>query len=266
MKYCFVMVLGLFLLTTALAHAMPKDGCGGDCASCHKLTVQEANKLMTGVGKVLSVKYPSIRGLWELEVEKDGKKVVAYLDYGKKHLVPGPIYNLASKQPIAGGAAPPPKLTKVKVSAIPLDNSLVMGNPKGKKRLIVFTDPECPYCAKLHGELTTLVGLDKDVAVYVKLFPLKIHPNARAKADAIMQSQSLQLLADAYAGKPLPPPGSGPQAGAAAVEETIALVNKLGINATPTLVFPDGSVTTGSMAAAEIQKKLTTGGKARTKR
>ena len=60
MKYFFVMVLGLFLLTTALAHAMPKDGCGGDCASCHKLTVQEANKLMTGVGKVLSVKYPSI--------------------------------------------------------------------------------------------------------------------------------------------------------------------------------------------------------------
>jgi thiol:disulfide interchange protein DsbC len=264
MKYSLVIVLGLFLLTAAPVHAMPKDGCGGDCASCHKLTVQEANKLMTGVGKVLSVKYPSIRGLWELEVEKDGKKAVAYLDYGKKHLVPGPVYNLATKQPITGGAPPAPKLTKVKVSAIPVDNSLVMGNPAGKKRLIVFTDPECPYCAKLHGELTTLVGMDKEVAVFIKLFPLKIHPNARAKADAIMQGKSLQLLADAYAGKPLPPPGSGPQAGAAVVEETIAMASRLGINSTPTLIFPDGSVTTGSMAAADIQKMLSA--KARAKR
>ena len=248
-------VLMLVAIGAGNASAMPKDGCGGDCSSCHKLTVAEANGLMKALGgKVTQVKVPTVRGLWEIDLEKDGKKVVAYLDYGKKHLIPGPIYDLTTRQPIAGGGAPAPKLTKVNVASIPTDNTLIMGNPKGKKRLYVFTDPECPFCIKLHAELKKLVAQNSDVAIFVKLFPLKIHPNSYAKAVTILQSGSLKLLDEAFAGGKLPAPA--PAGTPNGIDETIKAAQALGVNATPTLVFPDGSVNAGFLDVAQIQKRL----------
>lgn len=248
-------VITLLVLTGGNAHAMAKEGCGGDCSSCHTLTLKEAGTLLEGIGKVTQVRVPSVRGLWEVELQKDGKKAIAFVDYGKKHLIPGPIYSLATKQPITGAqASPAPKTGRVILAKIPLDDALVMGNPVGKKKLIVFTDPECPYCSKLHGELKKLVAADRDVAVQIKLFPLKIHPNAYAKAQVILENGSLTMLEESFAGKKLPAPG--PRNTAAIVDETIKLAASLGINATPTLIFPDGSLEEGTMDAAQIKKRL----------
>ena len=98
-------VITLLVLTGGNAHAMAKEGCGGDCSSCHTLTLKEAGTLLEGIGKVTQVRVPSVRGLWEVELQKDGKKAIAFVDYGKKHLIPGPIYSLTTKQPITGAQA-----------------------------------------------------------------------------------------------------------------------------------------------------------------
>ena len=245
----------LLVLTAGTAHAMAKEGCGGDCSSCHTLTQKEAGTLLEGLGTVVQVRVPSVRGLWEVELRKDGKKAVAYVDYGKKHLIAGPIYSLATKQPIAGGeASPAPKAGRIAIARIPLDDALVMGNPAGKKKLIVFTDPDCPFCAKLHAELKKLVAADRNLSIQIKLLPLKIHPNAYAKAQVILESRSLDLLEDSFAGKNLPSPG--PRNTAAIVDETIKLAASLGINATPTIIFPDGSLVEGYLDAALMKKGL----------
>lgn len=247
----------LLLVTIAAgsASAMPKEGCGGDCAGCHALSVKEANDLVKGLGgKVTQVKSPAMRGVWEIDLEKEGKKAVAYLDFGKKYLIPGPIFNLTTKKPIAAGEQQTAPVKKVKSSSIPLGNSIVMGNPKGKKRLFVFTDPDCPFCSRLHGELKKLVAMDPDVAVYVKLFPLKMHPTAYDKSRVILQGKSVKLLDDAFAKLQLPAPG--PETSAKGVDETIKLGRTLGVNSTPTLIFPDGSVMPGAKDAVEIKTLL----------
>lgn len=191
----------------------------------------------------------------EVELRKDGKTAVAYVDYGKKHLIPGPIYSLDTKQPITGAqSGSAPKAGRIAIARIPLDDALVMGNPAGKKKLIVFTDPECPYCSKLHDELKKLVAVDRDLAVSIKLLPLKIHPNAYAKAQVILENGSLAMLEESFAGRQLPAPG--PRNTAAIVDETIKLAASLGINATPTLIFPDGSLVEGYLDAARIKKGL----------
>lgn len=244
----------LFLAVGDLC-AMAREGHGGECSSCHTLTVQEADKLLEGLGKVTQVRIPSMRGVWEVELQKDGKKAVAYVDYGKKHLITGPIYNLTTKQPIAGGQqAPESKAGRIALTRIPLDDALVMGDPAAGKKLVVFTDPECPFCGKLHAELKKLVAANRDVAVYIKLFPLKIHPNAYAKAQVILENGSLSLLEESFAGKKLPSPG--PRNTAAIVDETIRLAASLGIDATPTMIFPDGSLAEGYLDAAQIKKRL----------
>lgn len=247
----------LLLVTIAAgsASAMSKEGCGGDCAGCHALTVKDANTLVKGLGgTVTRVKFPAMRGVWELDMEKEGKKAVAYLDFGKKHVIPGPIFDLATKKPISGGVQQTPAVTKVNPASIPLGNSIVLGNPQGKKRLFVFTDPDCPFCSRLHGDLKKLVAMDPDVAVYVKLFPLKMHPTAYDKSRVILQGQSAKLLDDAFAKLQLPAPG--PATSAKGVDETIRLAKSLGVNSTPTLIFPDGSVMPGAKNAAEIRTLL----------
>lgn len=248
-------MLALLLLGGSAANVMAKEGCGGDCSSCHTLTVKEADELLEGLGRVTRVRIPSVRGLWEVELQKDGKKAVAYVDFGKKHLITGPIYSLETKQPIAGGQqTSSTKVGRIALTRIPLDDALVMGDPAAGKKLIVFTDPECPFCGKLHSELKKLVAANRDVAVYIKLLPLKVHPNAYAKAQVILESGSLSLLEDSFAGRKLPSPG--PRNTAAIVDETIRLAASLGIDATPTMIFPDDTLAEGYMDAAQIKKRL----------
>ncbi|HEY5974986.1 MAG TPA: DsbC family protein [Geobacteraceae bacterium] len=234
--------------------AMAPEGCSGDCITCHSLSDQDAAKLLKEIGVVKSVKMAQVRGLYEVTLEKDGKQAIAYLDYGKKYLMPGPIFSLATRQ-VVGGAQPQPKpVEKVDVAKIPLAGSLIMGNAKGSKRLIVFTDPECPYCAKLHGELKKLVAAEPDLAIYIKLYPLKMHPSAYDKARVILGRNSLELLDKSFAGQSLPAASEKDRKDP--VDESMKLAESFGISATPTLVLPDGRVIMGYRPFEELKGLL----------
>lgn len=246
-----VLVFVAVTLYALTASAMPQEGCGGSCKDCHSVTLEEANTLLKEVGTVKDIKPAAVNGLWEVSIERDGNQGVAYMDYGKKHLLAGPIYNIAQ---IVAAPPRPPKPAKIDTSSIPLDNSLMMGNPKGSKRLIVFTDPECPFCDKLHKELKKLVEADPEVVIYIKLFPLKMHPKAYDKARVILGENSLALLEQSFAKKPLPAPG--PNHPAKPIDDTMALANSLSIDATPTMIFSDGTIVEGSRDMETIRKML----------
>ena len=252
----FVLLAGLLLcLSSGNVLAMAKEGCGGDCASCHSLTEKEAGALLQGVGTVKSVKPAQVLGLYELRLEKDGNQAVAYLDYGKKNLIAGQIFNIATRQVVTPQLTPPAKkIENVDINRIPLDNALIMGNPKGTKKLFVFTDPDCPFCGKLHAELKKLVVLEPELAVYVKLFPLKMHPKAYDKARVILGGKSLELLDRAFSGGSLPAPG--PNDVAKPVDDNLKFAESIGVNSTPTLVLPDGRVMPGFRDAATLQGLL----------
>jgi thiol:disulfide interchange protein DsbC len=242
-------LLGLGLLVFATpSFAMSPQGCGGaDCASCHTLSLTEAGGLLKDVGVVKEVKPAPVRGLYQVTLERDGKTAVAYLDYGKKHLIAGQIYQIAAP-------AEQKLKAKVPVASIPTRNALVMGNPKGKKRLFVFTDPECPFCAKMHQELKKLVKLEPDLAIYIEMFPLKIHPNSYDKARVILGRKSLALLEKSYAGGKLPAPGA--QDSETPVDYSISFAASIGISATPTIVLPDGRTLAGARSAEEMRRLL----------
>ena len=249
-----VLILSLLTVPAGSALAMPKEGCGGDCSSCHSLSAKEANTLLKGMGgEVKQVKPAPVRGLWEVTFSQGDKKAVAYVDYSKKFIIPGTIFNIATRKPVAS-AAQPPKVERVKPSAIPLTNSLVMGNPQAAKRLILFTDPDCPFCAKEHAELKKLLAKRRDIVVYVKMHPLKMHPNAYDHARVILQGQSEKLMDDNFNHRPIP--AATPQTPSAGVDETVKLAESLGLNSTPTLVLPDGRVLTGFQEMAAIERAL----------
>ena len=181
--------------------ASPNRAMIHNCASCHTLSIG-SERIFKGLGEIKAVKMSPVKGLYEVTVQQGNRQAVAYLDFSKKLLVPGPIFDTATKSSLTPPPVELPKiLSKEELDAIPLTDSIVMGNPSGKKRLIVFTDPVCPFCARLHAELKKLVVMEPDLVIYIKMFPLKMHPDAYDKARVILGSHSLDMLEKAFAGE-----------------------------------------------------------------
>ncbi|QWV96047.1 DsbC family protein [Geomonas nitrogeniifigens] len=249
---CFTLVAIAF---AAPAFAM-SEGCSGDCASCHSITLQEASGLLKEIGPVKDVKPAPVRGLYEVTFEQAGKTGVAYLDYGKKHIIAGQVFDIASRQPVGGSAqqAKTERKERLDPATLTTADALILGNPKGKKKLFVFTDPECPYCAKAHVELKKLAALEPDLAIYIKLYPLKMHPKAYDKSRVILAQGSLELLEKSFAGEPLPT--ATDKDARKPVEETIKFAESNGIVSTPTLVLPDGKILVGYKDAAAMRELL----------
>ena len=97
-----------------------------------------------------------------------------------------------------------------------------------------------------------VVAERKDVAFYIKMFPLPMHKGAYDKAKAIVCEKSLALLEDAFAGKELPKPKCETKV----IDENINLAQKLGISGTPALILPDGKVIPGYKDAKGIMEMI----------
>ena len=255
---CFAVMFTIVLVSSS--YAMPKEGCGGDCASCHKLSEKEAGELLKNIGvNVKSVKQSPSHGLFELLVEKDDKQGIVYIDYGKKHLMQGMIVSLETMQQVSAHAQDLPQSKQpasLDVSKIPVDKAVIMGNPKGSKKIYVFTDPDCPYCRTGHAELKKLAKIAPDVAIHVMLLPLPMHPAAYDKSRAVLEAKSIDLLDKAFEGKEIPKPAK--DGSKKEIDEIVKFANANGINGTPTLVMPDGTIQVG-MRDAETMKKMLEG-------
>ena len=245
-KAIFFVGIMMILCSPAIKATAHEKSCA-KCIDCHTLSNREAESLLGfDKGSVRKVKVSDIRGLWEITFVKNKKQSVAYMDFGKKHIINGPIYNLVHRKSRTDSE-------NNIINQIPLSDSIVMGNPQAKKKLFAFVDPDCPYCAELHPELRKLVEKNRDICIYIKLFPLEsIHPDSYDRSCVIMEKQSLQLLEDSYAGKPLPKAHGDSKA----VDATITLGERLGIHGTPTLIFPDGRIVSGFMKAEEIESLM----------
>lgn len=254
MKNMLIILLFLVFFVSP-AYAYIGDGSGTkNCADCHKLSMSEAATLFKGnVDKVLKIDFAELPGFWQVEVEKDKKQFLLFIDFSKAYVVTGNIVRLSDGSSIATNR--PAESKRVDVARIPIEDALLLGKTGAKTKVIVFTDPECPYCKRLHTELQEVIRRDPNIAFLIKLFPLKMHPNAYTISKSIICNRSMTMLEDSFAGKPVPPP----LCETPVVDETLALVAKLGINSTPTLVLPDGRVMPGYKKADELLKLLSTG-------
>ncbi len=235
------LILTVLLLFAHDTFAMSSDGCGaGACADCHSLTREETAQLLGDmVDKVNKVEFSEVPGLWVAEVEKDQKKLPIYIDFSKHYLVSGNIVRLNDKANLTRQRSV--MMNRVDVSKIPLQDALLLGKSSAKNKVIVFTDPECPFCRKLHEELKEVVRRDPEIAFLIKLYPLKIHPNAYAISKSIVCSASIEYLEMSFAGKPVP----SATCDTPVVDQTLAIASDLGVRSTPTLILPDGLVVPG---------------------
>ena len=194
--------------------------------------------------KILEVRPSPVKELlWEIAVQAGERKGLLYLDSSKKYFIQGAIVDLKTKANLTQERLS--ELTKVDTATIPLDDALVMGDKGAKYKVIVFTDPDCPYCEKLHQEMKKVVVKRQDIAFFIKMYPLPMHKGAYEKAKAIVCEKSIGLLEDAFAKKTLPTA----KCDSTVVDDNLKLAEKLGIRGTPAIIMPNGIITPGSRDA-----------------
>ena len=244
-----VLTACLTLFLSAPAAAFRKEAAApGDCTECHKLSKEEAGKILGRVvDNVVAVAPGPFPGVWEVDVARDGKTYPLYLDYSRKYLLSGQFIRLADMANLTSLRYQ--DLNRVDVASIPVQDAIRIGNKAAKKTVIVLSDPTCPYCVKLHGEIKKAAAKDPDVAFLVMPYPRNPKDMATyQKCQAVVCSKSEKLLDDAYAGKALPEATCKTDA----VDKTIRLTERLKIEGTPTIILPDGRMVSGYREAEAL--------------
>jgi thiol:disulfide interchange protein DsbC len=121
-----------------------------------------------------------------------------------------------------------------------------------KHRLTVFTDVDCPYCAKLHKEIPSLNNMGVEL-VYLAFPRAGIDSPSFSKIASVWCSSDPKVyLEKTQRGefvKLLDCDDS-------VIKNQFILGNKLSIQGTPSIVFEDGRIFSGYHSASELKKLL----------
>lgn len=195
--------------------------------------------------KVEAVRKTPYGGLYE--VNMDGQ--LFYTDEKVSFFVAGNIIDARTDRNVTQERMR--ELMRVKFDSLPLEAALKQVKGNGKRRVAVFSDPDCPYCKKLEGELAKVT----DVTIYTFMYPIpSLHPQAADKAKAVWCAADRNKAWDELMQKgTVPPAGNCDTAPLAKVAELGA---RLKVSGTPTLIFADGLRVPGMVPAAELEKLL----------
>lgn len=221
-------------------------------------------------------------------VEVVAGRNILYADISGRWLVVGHLYDLTTARDVT--AERKTQLARLDWKALPFEAAVHYG--EGPLRLAVFSDPDCPWCRKLHQALRQAEGIE----VWEIMFPVPaLHPEARDKAvailcdarpaDALMRVGSMdgpgrathaardgggrqrreQIVEDAKADMDGTAKDSEPPAADCTkrardrVDQAMAFGRAHGVQGTPTLVAPDGRVHNGYLPIEQLRTWLKQG-------
>lgn len=180
------------------------------------------------------IRESEIGGLYEIE---SGNNII-YTD--GRYLMMGHLFDFSGKD-----------ITQEKINGLTakkageLDKTAAVRIGHGKKEVIEFTDPECPYCIKAEEFFK-----GADVSRYVYFFPLSFHKNAERLSVHILCSSDpateYRKVIDAVsAGKADSYLTSSCDAGREKLKSMQEAGKKLGVRGTPFFVI-DGKAVSGA--------------------
>jgi thiol:disulfide interchange protein DsbC len=234
-------LLGLFISTFLMS-----------CAYADDVALKKAIETAYPNMQVDSVKKTSFGGLYEVYM---GGQIIYTDEKFSFLIVEGKLIETKTKRNVTGERME--DLTRVDFSTLPLDQAVKVVRGNGSRKLVVFSDPDCPFCKRLEQrELAAIT----DITVYTFLYPLEqLHPDAAEKSKAIWCSADrAKSWMDWVLKNQLV---KGTTSCDTPLESLAQLGRKLGVTSTPTLIFADGKRMLGAYPAAEIEKALNVAGR-----
>ena len=224
--------------TTVAAKAQPPMS--AENAAIRKLVEQRVPGM-----EVRCITKTDIAGLYEVLVDDR----IIYVDPKVNYLFMGAIYDLTSKQNLTDERYR--KLNRIAFDSLPFEQSFKRVRGDGSRRVAMFSDADCPFCARIEKEMSSMTN----VTIYTFPFPIdSLHPASAQKSRQIWCAADRGKAWDDWFANQKLPDNKGDCANPVAANQ--ALGEKLHIAATPTLVFADGSVVPGALPLAQLEQML----------
>lgn len=212
-----------------------------------------ADKLNAHSGQPLPIEAiddSPVPGLYEVRL-RGGNTL--YSDADGQYLIVGDLYENADDGMVNLTEQAANQRRKALVDAVPEDQRVVY-KPAGevKARLTVFTDPTCPYCHKLHAELSQLndMGIEVDYLAFPRMGPSS--DAARQLARVWCADNRSEAMSAAFRGDEV----DAPKNCDAPIAAQYRLGVESGIQGTPAIIFPDGKMVPGYLPAKRLAAML----------
>jgi thiol:disulfide interchange protein DsbC len=195
--------------------------------------------------QISSVTKTPYSGLFEVYL--DGQLI--YVDAKAQYVFTGDVIDLKKRTNLTQARLN--QLQAIKWDSLPLNNAIKTVKGKGERKLVVFSDVDCPYCRKFEAELAKV----DNITVYTFLYPIEgLHPKAVQTSKQIWCAPDRNKAWDEYITRGTVPGNDGKCANP--VDATVALGSKLKVSGTPTLFFVNGQRVPGMVPAAQLERLL----------
>ncbi len=202
---------------------------------------QALQERFPGIGKIDHIVKTPYSGLYEVVIDDQ----LLYTDARGDYLFEGNVIETKSRRDLSEERRR--VLFAIDFDKLPLDLAIKQVKGNGKRRVAIFTDPNCSYCRKLEKELSKV----SDVTVYFFMYP--VFPGSDEIVRNVLCSKNPVKAWDDWMLKQIAPVQADCKT---QTDKVLALGEKLHVNGTPNLIFANGVQAPGYLPAAELEKNL----------
>ena len=221
----------------------------GNCPSKEKLQEGMLKTFPKLKFEIARIEPALIKGLCQIQLKIGGQYHLLYVDGQGEFALAGNFYELKTGKNLTQEAFQNlNRLTPEELKELESLTAFSLG--QGKKVVYLVTDPQCPYCKKAEALLKTLVEKE-DLMVHFLFFPLDSHPGAREQCiSTLCDNKGIEGYDSGYRSE------NQCSEGIKKVENTMAFMQKKGINSTPTFIFMDGIQLSGLPSEEVLRNRL----------
>jgi thiol:disulfide interchange protein DsbC len=187
-----------------------------------------------------------IPGIYELRV--NGTDIL-YTDAQGNYLIEGALIDTKQRRDITKERID--KLTAIKFDALPFKDAFTIVRGNGKRKLVIFEDPNCGYCKRFERDLQNV----DNVTIHMFLYPI-LGADSTEKSRAIWCAKDQGKAWLDYMVRDVQPAPAAASCDSAALARNVELGRTFKITGTPTLVFADGNRVPGAVDAKQVEKLL----------
>jgi thiol:disulfide interchange protein DsbC len=202
---------------------------------------QSLQSKFPGIGKIEHIVKTPYAGLYEIVI---GDQLL-YTDEHGKYIFEGSVIDAKSHRDLSDERRR--VLFAIDFDKLPLDLAVKEVKGNGKRKLAIFTDPNCPYCKRLEKELSGVT----DVTLYMFMYP--IFPGSAEIVRNVLCSKDPVKAWDDWMLKEIRPAKAVCKT---QTDKVMALGRKLHVNGTPNLIFGNGIQAPGFLPLKELEKNL----------
>ena len=219
-------------------------GLSAAVASAQEATIRKnlAERLPT-LPKIDEISKTPMNGLFEVRIGTD----VVYTDAEGNFLIQGTLIDTRQKRNLTEERME--KLLAVPFDQMPLKTAFTQVRGNGKRKLVVFADPNCGYCKRFEKDLQKL----ENVTIHHVLYPILGDDSVTKSRHIWCARDKAKTWNDWMIGGTVPPSA---QCNTAAIDANVEFGKKHRITGTPTLFFADGSRVPGAVPMAQVEKLL----------